>query len=441
MRKLIIIGIVFLSFSSCLLGQDVDYKYRRSSLDVVFTTNFNYNSGINDVLLDVMKNYSLPDKYNDHSVGTRIVDMSYYAVSDAEVAELFPKLKLQLFMQQLSLQNGTRDPFRDMRIEEERLAARIFNYMEKNNIPDQLVSKWFNLGTRKIDGSYFNLDLIQERGAYNASELERLRSVESVRGNSILNDAGMELIPNTFILFVALEMTTSQEELARAQNSASTLGLNLLSNAYEEINRTNEGYYVVARTFLYQLNWTEQDSERFFSEFWETDTPQQLFSQKGLFSVNYLGCERSLSQVVERKGAYSREKLIERAANRAIDQAIVQLQKKYEVFKVKAPIIDVEKEYVSAFIGLKEGVEQNSKFEVLEKKYNDKNNTFRYSKVGTLKVAKGKICDNRYNVNGMPKVLDDEEEIVKGVDYNLDRTFFIGNTSNLASGMLIRQIK
>ena len=92
--------------------------------------------------------------------------------------------------------------------------------MDNCNIPGMLVSKWFNGSTTKKDGSFYNMDLILERGAYNATRLELIRSKESIRGMSILNDAGMELIPYTFILFISLEIRTSHDVLGRASQGA-----------------------------------------------------------------------------------------------------------------------------------------------------------------------------------------------------------------------------
>ena len=95
---------------------------------------------------------------------------------------------------------------------------------------------------------------------------------------------------------------------------------------------------------------------------------------------------------------------------------------------MKAPLIDVDKSEITAFIGTKEGVEPSSVFEVLERTYNEKKNRYDYKKVTTLKIDKKKpIFDNEY-------VLGQEEEPV-------GKTYFKGDDAKLAPGMLIRQIK
>jgi hypothetical protein len=73
-------------------------------------------------------------------------------------------------------------------------------------------------------------------------------------------------------------------------------------------------------------------------------------------------------------------------------------------------------------------VQQNSAFEVLERTYNEKKNRYDYKKVSTLKIDKKKpIFVNDY-------VLGQDEEPI-------GKTYFKGDHSKLAPGMLIRQTK
>ena len=216
MNKIISLIATMILFVLPLTAQDNEMKYRRSSLDVVFVTNFNQWSHAHPAPEYLLKSYVLPDKYNEHSVGARIVDLSRYPVTDNEVSALFPKYKSYLQSHEFYLSRGSHDTYGELRIDDCRIGARIDKYLKESNIPAQLMQKWFNQTPVKRDGSYFNMDLILERGAYNASTLDVIRSNESVRGESILQDAGMELIPNTFILFVPLEIRTSKEVLGRA---------------------------------------------------------------------------------------------------------------------------------------------------------------------------------------------------------------------------------
>ena len=132
-------------------------------------------------------------------------------------------------------------------------------------------------------------------------------------------------------------------------------------------------------------------------------------------------------------------------------------KKKYPNFAVMAPVIDIENKAISAFVGLKEGLSKGDKYEIYEKIYNEEKNTYRYKKVGTVEVDKKRVWDNRYDLDGnyvgrsdntteIRLIKDSGREVTidTGEDKtkanpDVDRTFFIGNVSDVAPGMLIKQ--
>ena len=85
---------------------------------------------------------------------------------------------------------------------------------------------------------------------------------------------------------------------------------------------------------------------------------------------------------------------------------------------------------VVAKIGLKEGVSEKSKYEVLER-IESEDGTTKYKKVGEIKPVKNKIWDNRYMAleDGAPN------SELGGT------TFKVTNGRNLYPGLLIREIK
>ncbi len=129
--------------------------------------------------------------------------------------------------------------------------------------------------------------------------------------------------------------------------------------------------------------------------------------------------------------------ILQQTAYRAMEKNFVELMKEYEDFRVKAPLIDVNDNTITAYVGLKEGVDTKTQFEVLLKEYYPEKNKYRYKTISKIKVDKKRIWDNRYSIEGV-KVKDKEGSIA---NENVDRTYFIGNTEDLAPGMLIRQIK
>ena len=130
-------------------------------------------------------------------------------------------------------------------------------------------------------------------------------------------------------------------------------------------------------------------------------------------------------------GKYDLSKLIQIIVYRTLDECVVKLQRNYEEFRVKEPIYNIDENgQVIAKIGLKEGVSENSKYEVLEK-VETADGTTKYKKVGELKPIKDKIWDNRYMAAG-----DGAH------NSELEGTYFkVTQGRSLYPGLLIREIK
>lgn len=120
------------------------------------------------------------------------------------------------------------------------------------------------------------------------------------------------------------------------------------------------------------------------------------------------------------------EELIEIATIRAVDKNISKLQRTFEDFRVKTPLLSGDP--IKAKIGLKEGLEKGDKFEVLEQVLDEDGRTS-YKRIGTIKVDKKHIWDNTFMA-----------EEAENAEQTEDFTLFKGNSNKYASGMLIRQI-
>mgnify|MGYP003145616899 FL=1 len=116
------------------------------------------------------------------------------------------------------------------------------------------------------------------------------------------------------------------------------------------------------------------------------------------------------------------------ATIKAVDKAIAKLQRKYEEFRTKTPLTSVDP--LTAKIGLKEGLEPNDKYEVLEQTM-DENGKISYKRKSIIRAQKGMIWDNTY-------VPEDAKGQVP--QQNINETHFIGSKAGLYPGMLIRQI-
>ena len=112
---------------------------------------------------------------------------------------------------------------------------------------------------------------------------------------------------------------------------------------------------------------------------------------------------------------------------RTIDANIADLQRAYPDFRIKAPLLSNMP--LKADVGVKEGIREDSKFEVLERVVAE-DGRMTYERVGQIRPVKGKIKDNRFMVS--------EEE---SADALLDATEFeIISGKDFLPGMLIREV-
>jgi hypothetical protein len=116
-----------------------------------------------------------------------------------------------------------------------------------------------------------------------------------------------------------------------------------------------------------------------------------------------------------------------------VDKVFAELQKKYDVFKPKVPILTADP--LTAQIGKKEGLEGGEKFEILEMTQDPETGRTKYVKIATTSVDKKLIWDNRYNGGEAP------ESEVKGKDGNPITATHFKKDKKAQPGMLLKQIK
>lgn len=422
MKKVVLSGfcLLFVLFSALpvqaqhRLMDGAETQYRRSSLYsfLIAHPQAKYASQIDYVYLGL----PTPDKYEDHNLNVRRVEaLSGRAVQPYEITA----------------------------------------FLQGNQVARRLVAKWFN---RDADG-VFNVDLVADRGNYNASEMDVVEARMTKRGLAMLSDAGEELIGNTFVtvndiiyidkeqraqLASAILQIVAQAALvataaADDDDTEAIAGAIAGSAALGSIIADNlAGFKVKVTTHLYQLVWNDSIANLFYSDYWvDENTPEAerlrrkaLFEQSDLFTLKYLGKYKVKSEKTVMKGVHSNEDIIRKVCARAMDRNIVGLQKKFEAFKVKTPVIAVENGKVVAKVGKKEGLKPSTKFEVLQPVEREDGRMF-YRRVGVVKPQKGQIWDNRYMAF---------EEQSDGSDLTAT-TFRTVSGVGFVPGMLIRQLK
>jgi hypothetical protein len=352
----------------------------------------------------------LPEKFNDHNLENRQIDNSVIPF----VGSREEKIKAE--------------------------AENISNYFITNNVAKDLVAKWFN---RKSNGT-FNMELVSERGSYNASEMDVKLAMSSERGLALLSDAGEELINNTFVVVNDFDFVSKEEVANKAKAGLSFLKENLDDLVDVQINTkkvdasltfAGKGYVVRTTSYLYQLVWNDSVAAVFYEEYWmDKNSPDKMrklsFENSDIFQLKLIGSEvawADLQATVFTKK--TEEELVDIATVRAVDKVIARLQKKYEVFRTKTPLFNNDP--LSAKIGLKEDLEKGDKFEVLEQVMDKKGKTF-YKRRGVIKVDKDHIWDNRF-------MAAEEHELTDNQIPTEDYTVFKGD-SKYYIGWLIRQI-
>ncbi len=394
-----------LSISNIISGQkiDGDVIYRRSSLYTLMISEptRQYSSEIQKTFIEA----PIPDKFNNHLLQERKIPNAVNL-----------KIKKE----------------EKVRIQQENIS----NYLKENEVAKKLVAKWFN---RTPQGT-FDVNLLAERGTYNASDMDVKLALSSKRGMALLADAGEELIKNTFVIVNDFDYI-SKEEVANKTKA----GLSLLKDvaeladvdidtetADELLTTFGKGYVIRTFSYLYQLDWNDSVAAVFYEQYWmdkDSFKPERktAFDNSDIFKLKSVGYEIAWADLQSTSYTKkSEEELIRTATIRAMDAVIAKLQRKYEVFRTKTPLYSVDP--LAAKIGLKEGLEKGDRFEVLEQVM-DKDGRTRYKRKGIIKVDKNHIWDNRFMANEDPK----------NTQSQLDFTVFKGS-GKFYKGMLIRQI-
>lgn len=339
-----------------------------------------------------------PDKYDDHSIGVSRIDN-----------RLITGVQRQGEVGLIKAQYGKRLNANDL----EKNATALENLLNESRIANYMIAKWFGL----YDGDVCHMGLIQERGQYNATELDVALANQSARGLALLSDAGENLIGNTYMLVHDMTYATAEERAAAAKIALSVLGGlfdaitggdlgSSVADLGGAIADGFTGFAVKNHSYLFRLDWNEELANIFYDEYYMTEPdPVKLdkFLKDERFVLKFVAHEFESSEKTVAKGKkVDREKVIKMVCTRSIDKNIASLQLQYEDFKVKTPIYEEvfnEKGKSIGYavkIGLKEGIDEKSSFQVVRKIEDPTTHKTKYRYVANLRPVKGKVWDNRY---------------------------------------------
>lgn len=382
--RMILCVILFMVSSAgfCQTGDSI-FLYRRGS---IYSMMIGHRSlAYEQEIEKAFDEMPVPDKYNDHGLGKKV----FYTTEE--------KLRQKGDGHEGFVVNGSskREDMNDFDF-----------FLQRQHIASRLVAKWFQ---RKKGDGICNMELVQERGYNNASEVDKRIAALSVRKDALLMDAGEELIGSTFVLINDIRYIDKSRgsSVIGGAISAVLKGSSLLqgnSNALEQkdlgdLIASYKGFNVKIKTYLYQLVWDDDISSFWYNNVYtesKDDSKKEAFeNNRGKFSLRYLGMQESSGKDVSFAGINESkpQQMVRKACQRAFDENVANLQKNFEVFKVKAPLRSIQP--LTCEIGLKEGITQNSRYEVLET-VEDKNGHVEYNRVGVIRPVKDKIWDNRF---------------------------------------------
>lgn len=394
----------FATWALCVNAQDPVSDYRRSSIYSVMVnhTDQQFANEIKEAFLQI----PVPDKFNDHNLSVKVLTMDKKLTGAGSTKE-----------------NSV-----------------ITEFLQNNKVASRLVARWFN---RDFFTGQCNMELVKERGLYNATEFDKQLATRSARGIAMLQDAGEDLIGNTFVLVNDIRYVDKNKGAKTGASilkvlgsvAAAATGTNIddLTDNLGDIVETIKGFKVKINTFLYKLEWNDDQAALFYQEQYSSKpdaTKRAKFeAARGNYRLKYVGKVESSGGTTSFLGINEDQPvvMVRKACQRAIDENVVDLQRNYEEFRTKSPLLSVEP--LTAYVGMKEGVTSKSKFEVLEV-VEMKNGTRKYNRVGVIEPIENLIWDNRYMA---------VEEGAQGATLGFT-TFRKVSGKDFAKGMLIREM-
>lgn len=330
-------------------------------------------------------------------------------------------------------------------------AAAMLELLNQGDVAKRIVAKWFDLKGDSLQNAYFGTNVLINRSDYNASVMDAAQAQLTVDAATTLRQIGDEMISHSFVLISDMTYITAENRADATKTTFAVLGGIMdaltgsdsgarMAESVGDIADNFTGFKVMTHSYLFQLVWNDSIANIFYQNYYtEQPDPAKMrafWADKTSFKMVYLGEESSNYEKTSVKGKYDRTDLLQMITVRSIDKNIAELQGRFEAFRVKAPVTQVEydkKGNVAGFrvpIGAKEGVKETSTFEVLQCKM--ERGVVVYKRVATLKPVKNHIWDNRFNA----LLENDDDGEVSGTLFRLTG----GMASDIVPGMLVRQI-
>jgi hypothetical protein len=322
-------------------------KYMRPSLTMMYV---NRGTDRSERMMNIFNANPVPGKFNDHKVNIRSI----------------------------SVKNDTRN------------VRSVIEPILRGDISRQIVAKWFN---RDANGG-FSMDLISERGLYNASDADVIKAKASQRKMELLKDAGENLLDRSYIVVYDVRAIYTTDEYASKKGYSTD----------------KEGYIAYYDCYLYKLDWTDSVAAIFYNDMWmdasNLNPDKANLFNKTNFPLVYVATVTNEFGYIESSqykdhsknffGSSSDDQLFANLYTQIMNETDVSLAKVNEDFKVKVPVYSTKP--IRAKIGLKEGLSVDRRFFVYEFELGEDGKQI--TKRKAVVRASSNIIDNRRMSDG-----------------------------------------
>ena len=435
LKKVFFISTIFsmLLIQSISSQDSILEEYRRSSLSIVLIDSDDFPE--KETVIDAFNLFiqsDFPDKYNNFQIPGSLFDPKSIETTD-EIKNIVYE-RLQTTPDAIaSMSAGMLKDQAIQNIKDNINFEKLYKYFEETNYANQLVQKWFPYDDKEKMSQLYVVDSLAAWGS-DITDIKNAQSEEGGYKSMLTTNASYDLVPKTYVVAYNLKFYSNEPVAAAIRDAAyevaaglgSPIAIGLAEKAADKIyEKTSIGYSVLAYAYLYQL---DIDKNK-INDFYENEYKRDSKELKTKFNLKWIGSESATALVTfslkkEDKNR-SENDIIFRATRRTIDNVFNKLQKKYDQFKPIFPLASVNP--YSAYVGLKEGIDKKSKFEVYSKKIDKKTGEVILDVVGNLNVGKNEIWDNRFDFVG-----------TENRKNNAGRTVLSGKIKNAVPGLLIK---
>lgn len=449
MKKLFFCAVALASMTTTAMAQDdPDSKYIRNSVymmkldeqsnDAEYAQAYKImNESFDEINFDTRY-----ERYNNFSLANRHFDLaSLPSVTQAEADAIGKETMIQKQVREYLVQNG----FKSSDLNPFETAAKIKKQLEADKYANKLVAKWHI----PAGASYDNVEawdptlaVIMELGCKGLSEEARANAIASSNLQAVAGNSENKLLSNSYICVNHYRYVTAEERIATittpmeiAISQLPAIAQVAAKLTIETIKKKVKGYSVKTNAYLFRLKWDPTLQEEFYTKYWEN--PADFANAN--YELEYVGKSSKFAGAsMSLKASANVDAMTKQATLRGTDAAFAALQRDYEVFRPMSSLHVVDGK-LAAYIGMKEAVQEGDEFEVLQP-VEDKEGQIDWKKVGSIKVAKKSVWDNREKVAGADGAEaaagDDEAE-----NTSLSCTFFDGKPGKMGEGCMIRLSK